>query len=55
MPLRNEFECEWDDICERQIQDIELNDDDTEEDIELKMRLLEIYNYRLEKREAMKK
>lgn len=55
MPKRHEFECEWDDDCERKIMDIEFNDDDTPEEFELKMQLLEVYNERLAKRHAVRK
>eukprot|EP01127_Copromyxa_protea_P017274 TRINITY_DN523_c2_g1_i1.p1 TRINITY_DN523_c2_g1~~TRINITY_DN523_c2_g1_i1.p1 ORF type:complete len:479 (+),score=82.59 TRINITY_DN523_c2_g1_i1:153-1589(+) len=55
MPLRKEFECEWDDDCEQKIMDIEFTENDTEEEYEFKMRLLEVYNARLAKRHAIRK
>jgi len=55
MPVRNEFECEWDDGCEQLIMDIEFDDDDTKEEFEIKMELLELYNLRLSKRRSMRK
>jgi transcriptional adapter 2-alpha len=55
MPKRNEFECEWDDDCEQKIMDIEFTDEDTPEEYEIKMRLLEVYNERISKRHAMRK
>lgn len=55
MPKRREFECEWDDDCEKKIMDIEFGTDDTPEEFELKMELLEVYNERLSKRHAMRK
>jgi len=55
MPKREEFECEWDDSCEQRIIDIVFESDDSEDTVECKMQLLEIYNLRLSKRNAMKK
>jgi len=48
MPLRGEFETEWDNECETYIQDITFEDGETEEEVEAKLSLLECYNERLE-------
>mmetsp|Transcript_2273 Transcript_2273/g.2550 ORF Transcript_2273/g.2550 Transcript_2273/m.2550 type:complete len:464 (+) Transcript_2273:35-1426(+) len=48
MPLRHEFEYEWDNEAEKTVKDIEFGPDDTEESEALKLKLLEIYNWRLE-------
>lgn len=50
MPKRREFEIEWDNNCEQRVMDIEFTESDTEQEFELKMRLLEMYNERLDKR-----
>jgi len=55
MPKRNEFECEWDDECEKKIMDIEFGQMDTREEVEEKLKALEEYNVRLAKRRAMRK
>jgi len=55
MPKRNEFECEWDDACEKTVMNIEFTDQDTPEEFEEKMQALEKYNQRLAKRHAMRK
>lgn len=54
MPKRNEFELEWDNACENKIMDIEFSDLDTEEEFNMKMQLLEMYNQRLNKRHSMR-
>eukprot|EP00798_Chlamydomonas_sp_ICE-L_P013693 gene13693-19585_t len=48
---RFEFDPEYDNDAEVTIADIEFNDDDTEEDRQRKLRVLEIYNKRLDERE----
>jgi len=55
MPKRNEFECEWDDECEKKIMDIEFYQQDTREEVEAKLKALEEYNVRLAKRHAMRR
>jgi len=47
MPLRGEFETEWDNECENHVQDLVFEDNETEEEQETKMKLLEAYNARL--------
>jgi len=47
MPMREEFETEWDNECENKIKDLAFMDDDTPEEAGMKMRVLEIHNYRL--------
>jgi hypothetical protein len=54
MPRRQEFEIEWDNSCEQRVMDIEFTESDTEEDFELKMQLLEMYNERLSKRHTVR-
>jgi transcriptional adapter 2-alpha len=48
MPLRNEFENEWDNECESKVKDIAFEDNDTPEEAEAKLQMLKCYNYRLE-------
>ncbi|KCV68113.1 hypothetical protein H696_05368 [Fonticula alba] len=51
MPLRGEFEVEHDNDAEQAITNLFFNDEeDSPEDIELKLKMLEIYNYRLARR-----
>lgn len=54
MPKRGDFDVEWDDGAEDLIADLAIEDDDTEEEKALKLRLVQIYNERLEKRETVK-
>ncbi|KAF5833437.1 hypothetical protein DUNSADRAFT_10263 [Dunaliella salina] len=49
---RREFDPEYDNDAECVIADMEFTDADTEEDRQLKLRMLEIYNKRLDEREA---
>jgi transcriptional adapter 2-alpha len=46
-PKRQEFDPEYDDDAEKLLTDMEFNDNDTEEEIELKLRIIRIYNKRL--------
>jgi len=46
--MREEFETEWDNDCENKIKDLAFLDDDTPEETTMKMRVLEIHNYRLQ-------
>lgn len=48
MPLRGEFETEWDNDYENKVKDIAFEDGDTDEEVELKLKMLEVYNYRLD-------
>lgn len=50
MPLRGEFEVEWDNDAENSVKDLIFENDETSEELEAKIRLLEIYNDRLEER-----
>ncbi len=45
---RQEFETEWDNDAEQTIADLEFSPDDSEEDRAGKLRLMEIYNLRLD-------
>jgi hypothetical protein len=46
---------EWDMSCEDAIAELEFESDDSAEEYEMKLSLLEIYNSRLEKRRMIKK
>jgi transcriptional adapter 2-alpha len=48
MPLRGEFETEWDNDYENKVKDIAFEDGDTDEEVDLKLKMLECYNYRLD-------
>jgi len=52
MPNRGEFETEWDNEAEFLIKDIEVSEDDDEETKGWKVRLLEIYNWKLDQRDS---
>lgn len=54
MPRRSDLEIEYDDSAEDAIADIVVGDNDTEEERELKLQLLEIYDKRLTRRDQMK-
>lgn len=45
-PKRQEFDLEYDDDAEKLLVDMEFKDTDTEEERELKLRVLRIYNKR---------
>lgn len=47
MPLRDEFETEWDNNAENKIKDIVFEEDDSPEQEEVKCVLLECYYHRL--------
>lgn len=51
---RNEFEVEYDHEAENLISEMEFGEDDTEEQVKDKLRLIEIYNKRLDERERRK-
>jgi transcriptional adapter 2-alpha len=50
MPLRGDFNIEYDNDAELLLADMEFFDDDKESEIELKYQILELYNARLEER-----
>eukprot|EP00466_Bigelowiella_natans_P021538 jgi/Bigna1/72862/fgenesh1_pg.21_\ len=52
---RKDFEVEWDNNAEDLLADMEFSPEDKEEDINLKVRVLEIYNSKLDAREKRKK
>jgi transcriptional adapter 2-alpha len=51
---RNEFEIEYDHEAEHLIAELEFGEDDTPEQVQKKLRLIEIYNKRLDEREKRK-
>uniref|UniRef100_A0A7S0E6L2 Transcriptional adapter n=1 Tax=Hanusia phi TaxID=3032 RepID=A0A7S0E6L2_9CRYP len=56
MPSRNDFDVEWDNDAEMLICDCVFDDKkDTDQDREIKTKVLEIYNWKLEERERRKK
>ncbi|KAI8881165.1 transcriptional adaptor 2 [Backusella circina FSU 941] len=50
MPRRFEFETEYENDAEQFVKDMIFNDDDTPEEIDLKVMVLDIYNSRLDRR-----
>lgn len=54
MPRRGDFDIEWDNDAEKLIQDMEFSSLDPVEERELKIKVLKIYNARLEERERRK-
>lgn len=54
MPLRGDFDVEWDDDAEELIADLVISPDDSPEEVELKARLLDMYDARLKRRDAVK-
>ncbi|CAG8474785.1 332_t:CDS:2 [Paraglomus occultum] len=54
MPKRNEFEQETDNDAEQLVKDIEFIDEDSKQDKELKIEMLEIYNKKLHRRREKK-
>lgn len=50
MPLRGEFETEWDNGAETKIKDIVFDEDDSPEQEEIKLQLLECYYHRVSTR-----
>ena len=55
MPLREDFVVEYDNDAEILLADMEFNDYDTAADIELKHKILKIYNEKLDERFARRK
>ena len=49
---RQEFQEEWDDTAEKAVGDMEFLPGEAFEDVELKLQVLEIYNQKLDEREA---
>jgi transcriptional adapter 2-alpha len=47
-PKRFEFEPEWDNDAETSIADLEFREEDSPQEVAAKLRLLEIYNLRLD-------
>lgn len=54
-PRREEFDIEFLNEAEIEIAELEFLEDDSQEDIDLKLNVLQIYNYHLAEREARKK
>lgn len=54
MPLRKDFEIEYENDVEMYLADLEFYEDDKEEDIEIKLKQLEVYNKVLDEREERK-
>lgn len=50
MPLRGDFETEYENDAETVLCEMYFNDDDTKEDIENKLKLIEAYNKKLDER-----
>lgn len=54
MPRRGDFDIEWDNEAEKLLMDMEFLPNDSKEDVELKLKVLEIYNSRLDNRNNRK-
>eukprot|EP00743_Colponemidia_sp_Colp-15_P003299 GILK01003563.1.p1 GENE.GILK01003563.1~~GILK01003563.1.p1 ORF type:complete len:591 (+),score=112.18 GILK01003563.1:139-1911(+) len=54
MPLRGDFDVEYDNDAELILADMEFNDDDTPAEKQLKLRVLDIYNNKLDERARRK-
>jgi transcriptional adapter 2-alpha len=50
MPKRGDFDIEFDNDAELLLAEMEFNDDDKQFEIEMKYKVLEIYNQRLDER-----
>jgi transcriptional adapter 2-alpha len=55
MPLRGDFDIEYDNDAELLLAEMEFNDDDKPNELNMKYKLLEIYNARLDERIKRKK
>jgi len=55
MPLRGDFDVEFDNDAELFLAEMEFNDDDEADEIDMKRKILEIYNKRLDERLKRKK
>ena len=51
MPMRDEFEHEWNNEAEMSVRDIIFEPDEPQADVDVKLKLLEIYNLRLDERD----
>jgi transcriptional adapter 2-alpha len=54
MPKRNEFEFEYDNDAEQLIAELTFAENEPEDDLKLKFKILDIYNKRLDEREKRK-
>ena len=54
MPRRGDFDIEWDHDADKLLEDMEFSPSDTPEDREIKIKVIEIYNTRLDEREKRK-
>jgi len=54
-PLREDFEVEWGSSCEDDIASLQFDSDESSDEYEMKLSLLELYNMRLEKRRQIKR
>jgi transcriptional adapter 2-alpha len=54
MPLRKDFEVEYENDIEMYLADLEFYEDDKEEDVQIKLKQLEVYNKVLDEREERK-
>lgn len=54
MPLRKDFEVEYENDIEMYLADLEFYDDDKDEDVHIKLKQLEVYNKVLDEREERK-
>jgi len=55
MQKRGDFEHEWDDQAELLLSDLAIGEDDSTREVELKLRLVELYLHRLDEREEKKR
>jgi len=55
MPLRGDFDIEYDNDAELLLAEMEFNEDDKENELQMKYKLLDIYNIRLDERIKRKK
>lgn len=55
MPKRGDFDIEFDNDAELLLAEMEFNDDDKPYEIEMKLKVLDIYNIRLDERMKRKK
>ncbi|KAA8494209.1 Transcriptional adapter 2 [Porphyridium purpureum] len=54
MPRRGDFVYEWDNEAEDVVADMDITEEDNPQELELKLRVLEIYNTKLDERERRK-
>ena len=55
MPRRGDFDVEWDNEADKLLEDMEFSPNDTKEEREIKIKVIEIYNSRLDDRVQKKK